>query len=60
MEPDEVAAAALAALPRGPTAVAGLLNRTAAILLGRILPRRLAVRLMGAATRRLYGDGEVR
>jgi short-subunit dehydrogenase len=60
MEPDEVAKTALAALPRGPTAVTGALNRTAAFLFGRVLPRRIAVRIMGAATRRLYGDGEPR
>jgi short-subunit dehydrogenase len=55
MEPAAVAEAGLAALGHGPTVVAGRLNQAAAFLMGRLLPRRLAVRLMGRATRRLYG-----
>lgn len=54
MEPGAVAEAALAALGRGPTVVTGPLNRLAAFLFDRLLPRRLAIRIMGRATRRLY------
>jgi len=57
MEPEPVVAAALAALGRGPTVVAGWLNKVAALLFGRLLPRRWSIRIMGAATRRLYGGG---
>ena len=53
-EPPSVVAAALGALGRGPTVVAGPLNRVAAFLFTRLLPRRAAVRFMGRATRRLY------
>jgi len=54
MEPDDVAAGALAALGRGPTAVAGGLNKVAAFLFSRLLPRRASIAIMGRATRRLY------
>jgi len=33
--------------------VPGRLNRVAAFVLGRLLPRRVAVRIMGAQTKRL-------
>jgi len=49
MEPDAVVEEALAALGRGPSAVAGRANRLAALLLGRLLPRGAAVRLMQRA-----------
>jgi hypothetical protein len=52
--PEAVAETALGALGRGPTVVAGVLNRLAAFLLTRLLPRRLSIRLMERATRRLY------
>ena len=55
MEADEVAAAALAGLGRGPTVVAGALNRAVAFALTRLLPRRAAIGVMGRGTRRLYG-----
>jgi short-subunit dehydrogenase len=58
MEPGEVAEQALAALGRGPTVVTGSLNKLAAFLLTRILPRRAAIALMGRATRRLYEGPE--
>jgi hypothetical protein len=54
MEPEDVVEQALAALGSGPTVVAGRLNRTAAFLFTRLLPRRLAIRIMERATRRLY------
>ena len=46
---------ALDALGAGPSVVAGAVNRVAAFAFGRILPRRAAIRIMGRATRRLYG-----
>ena len=55
MEPDDVARRALAALGRGPSAVAGTLNRVAAFAFGRLLPKRASIGIMGRATRRLYG-----
>jgi uncharacterized protein len=54
MEPEAVAASALAALGRGPTVIPGALNKLAAFLFARVLPRRTSVRLMERATRRLY------
>jgi hypothetical protein len=56
MAPEAVVAEALAALGRGPTVVTGRLNRLAAFLFTRLLPRRLAIRIMERATRRLYED----
>jgi hypothetical protein len=55
MEPEDVARQALDALGHGPSAVTGALNRVAAFALGRLLPRRASIRIMGRATRRLYG-----
>jgi short-subunit dehydrogenase len=55
MEPGDVARAALAALGHGPSVVAGALNQVAAFAFGRLLPRRASIRIMGRATRRLYG-----
>jgi uncharacterized protein len=54
MEPGEVAEQALAALGHGPTVVTGRLNKLAAFLFTRVLPRRAAIGVMGRATRRLY------
>jgi short-subunit dehydrogenase len=54
MEPDEVAAQALEALGRGPSLVPGAVNKVAAFLFERILPRRVSIRFMGRMTRRLY------
>jgi uncharacterized protein len=54
MTPEAVVEAALAALGRGPTVVTGPLNRLAAFLFTRLLPRRTAIGVMGRATRRLY------
>lgn len=55
MGPAPVVAQALDALGRGPSMVPGLMNRLALFLLSRLLPRRSAVRVLGRATRRLYG-----
>ncbi len=54
MEPEPVVIAALDALGHGPSTVPGGFNRAIAFLFGRLLPRRLAVRIMGSATRKLY------
>jgi short-subunit dehydrogenase len=54
MEADTVVAKALAALGHGPSMVPGALNRFAAFLFGRLLPRRTSIRIMGRATERLY------
>lgn len=55
MAPEAVARQALEALGRRPSTVTGALNRVAAFALGRLLPRRASIQLMGRATRRLYG-----
>ena len=55
LQPDDVAAEALAALGRGPTVVPGALNKAVAFALSRLLPRRAAIAVMGRGTRRLYG-----
>lgn len=51
MEPEDVAAEALAALGRTPSMVPGRVNRLAAGLMQRLLPRRTAVTVMGRASR---------
>lgn len=53
LDPEEVAEATLAALGRGPRVVPGRVNRLASLLTGRLLPRRLAIRLMAANTKEL-------
>ena len=50
LAPAQVAELTLAGLGRGPTLVPGALNRVASLVMGRLLPRRLAVRLMAATT----------
>jgi len=55
MEPGPVVEQTLRALGRRPSLVTGGLNSAYAFLLGRLLPRRTAVRIMGRATRKLYG-----
>lgn len=52
MEPAEVVSEALAALGTTPSMVAGRANRLAASLMQRILSRRMAVTMMGRASRR--------
>jgi len=54
MAPAIVAVDALAALGRGPTTIPGRTNRLARLVMGHLLPRRVAVRLMGGTTRRMY------
>lgn len=55
MAPDDVALSALGALGRGPGVVPGTVNRIAAFVFGRLLPRRVSISIMGKAARRLYG-----
>jgi short-subunit dehydrogenase len=58
MEPGAVARVAVRALGRKPLVVAGALNRAVRLLLGRLLPRRAAVRLLHRGTRNLYKGGQ--
>lgn len=53
LEPDQVAREALAKLGREPSMIPGRFNRFASQLLRRVLPRRTAIRMMGAQTRRM-------
>jgi len=53
LDPAEVAQQTLAALGRGPRVVPGLVNRIACFAMGRVLPRRVAIRLMAANTKDL-------
>jgi uncharacterized protein len=55
MDPEPVVEETLRALGHRPSLVPGVLNRLAAFFLVRLLPRRLAVRVMGRATKQLYG-----
>jgi hypothetical protein len=54
MDPEPVVRQALDALGGGPSMVPGALNRFVAFVFARFLPRRVAVSIMGNATRRLY------
>jgi uncharacterized protein len=53
LDADRVAERTLAALGRGPIVIPGFVNRMAAALMGRVLPRRAAIRIMARTTRRL-------
>jgi hypothetical protein len=53
LDPDTVAERTIAALGRGPRVTPGFLNALASFIIGRLLPRRLAVSLMAASTRNL-------
>jgi len=59
-EPGPVVTAALNALGRSSSVVPGAFNRVAAFLMSRLMPRRLAIRTIGDATRKLYGYGAPR
>ncbi len=54
MEPSAVAAEALACLGKTPSAIAGRGNRLGSLIMHRLLPRRLAVEIMGRTTRSMY------
>ncbi|WP_419163204.1 SDR family NAD(P)-dependent oxidoreductase [Candidatus Palauibacter sp.] len=53
LSPEEAARQALDALGKGPRLVPGRINRMAAQLLGRLLPRRAAIRLIARSTKHL-------
>jgi hypothetical protein len=55
LDPNFVAERTLAALGRGPTVVPGWFYRVSAFLMAHLFPRRMAIRIMGRATRKLYG-----
>jgi short-subunit dehydrogenase len=57
-EPELVARVAVRALGRKPVVVAGAVNRAVHSLLGRLLSRRAAVRIMHRGTRNVYRGGE--
>jgi short-subunit dehydrogenase len=54
MDPEPVVRQALDRLGTGPSMVPGFFNRFVSFVFGRILPRRMAVSIMGSATRKLY------
>ncbi|MDH3199576.1 MAG: SDR family NAD(P)-dependent oxidoreductase [Myxococcales bacterium] len=54
MQPDEVTGQALRDLGQQPTGVSGRRNRFGATLLGRILPRRAAIRMVSKETEHMY------
>ena len=58
MEPKAVVDEALAALGKRPSMIPGRFNRFVTFVLHRLLTRRKVVRIMGDATRGLYGIGE--
>jgi hypothetical protein len=55
LDPNFVAERTLAALGRGPSVVPGLFYRLSGFLMAHLFPRRMAIRIMGRATRKLYG-----
>lgn len=56
LQPDVVAAAALAALGRGPSVTPGIAVKLAAFFMRRVMPRASAIRMMGRVMRRMYGE----
>jgi hypothetical protein len=56
MEPQAVVREALAALGRQPYVIPGRTNRAASFIMRHLLPRRLAVRLMGRILRDMYAN----
>ncbi|MBL8679583.1 MAG: SDR family NAD(P)-dependent oxidoreductase [Myxococcales bacterium] len=53
-EPDLVAREALGALGERPSLVAGVINRAATFAMERLLPRKLAIEVLGNSTRRVF------
>jgi hypothetical protein len=53
LDADRVAERTLDALGRGPIVVPGAVNRLAGVLMGWLLPRRAAIRIMAGTTKRL-------
>ncbi len=58
LDPNHVAEKTLACLGRGPSVVPGAFYRCSAFIMERLLPRRTAIRIMGRATRKLYGESQ--
>ncbi len=56
LPPERVVAEALANMGGRPSRVVGRVNRIAHVALGKLAPRRVAIRLMSRATRSLYGS----
>jgi len=54
LEPEAVAAEALAALGRGPLMIPGTFNRFASFLMRRLMPRTATIAIMGDQTRKLH------
>jgi short-subunit dehydrogenase len=54
-EPRDVAASALSALGRQPEVIPGATNRLAGFFFQRLLPRQVAIRMMGRIMRGMYG-----
>ena len=57
LSPDEAARRTLDGLGRGPRIVPGLINRLSAQLMGRLLPRRAAIRLIARNTMHIEAPG---
>ena len=58
LSPLQVAEQTIARLGKGPSFVPGPANRVAAFLMRRLISTPSAIRIMGNATRRLYGDDQ--
>ena len=56
MEPAPVVRETLDALGKKPSMIPGAFNKVASFFLDRVMPRRLAVRTMGNATTKMYGE----
>ena len=56
MEPEAVVDAALSQLGKGPTIIAGRVNRAVYVLLGKLIPRAAAVRFFSRTTRGIYSE----
>ena len=57
LSPDEAARRTLDGLGGGPRVVPGLINRLSVQLMGRLLPRRAAIRLVARSTARIEASG---
>ena len=55
LEPEYVVSQTLAALGRRPSVVPGWFYAISAFVMNRLMPRRISIRIMGRATRKLYG-----
>jgi short-subunit dehydrogenase len=56
MDPEAVVDAALSRLGKGPTIIAGRVNRAVYVLLGKLIPRAAAVRFFSRTTRGIYSE----